>query len=264
MNKRILLSAGSILFSTALLVGATYAFFTDTETSSGNTFTAGTLDLKVNGVDNPGPLVQLSAKPSESVAPVEITLTNTGSNGGVADLHFQNVVNSAGTLTEPECLAEGGTWDPTFTPPCQGGGWVPNDAVHHQIGLDIGYDLDGNGTVDEDEYLIWTDGGIVGTIEAGELSWGDNLDPNNVVASLAELSASPGFDLGPLVAVGPGAGARTLRLSFHLDDEAGNASQGDVSTFDILFTLHQANDTTSTNIVPSGIPTPEVSPTPTP
>lgn len=45
--KRILLSVSMIAFVGALVVGATGAFFSDTETSTGNTFTAGAIDLQV-------------------------------------------------------------------------------------------------------------------------------------------------------------------------------------------------------------------------
>lgn len=48
INSRILLSIASIAAAAALIVGATVAFFSDTETSTGNTFTAGSLDLKVD------------------------------------------------------------------------------------------------------------------------------------------------------------------------------------------------------------------------
>lgn len=48
LNRRIILSSLSILASTALVVGATFALFTDEEISEGNTFTAGSLDLKVD------------------------------------------------------------------------------------------------------------------------------------------------------------------------------------------------------------------------
>lgn len=57
-NKRILLALGAMVFAAALIIGATGAFFNDTETSTGNIFTAGSIDLKVdqtkqtyNGVD---------------------------------------------------------------------------------------------------------------------------------------------------------------------------------------------------------------------
>lgn len=48
MNKRIALSGMSILTALALIGGATFAFFSDVETSTGNTFTAGDLDLKID------------------------------------------------------------------------------------------------------------------------------------------------------------------------------------------------------------------------
>ncbi|MGB3073311.1 MAG: TasA family protein, partial [Candidatus Moraniibacteriota bacterium] len=37
-----------ILVAVAAVAGGTYSFFSDTETSVGNTFTAGALDLKVD------------------------------------------------------------------------------------------------------------------------------------------------------------------------------------------------------------------------
>lgn len=48
MNKKIALSAISILTSLALLGGATFAFFSDVGTSSENVFGAGALDLKLS------------------------------------------------------------------------------------------------------------------------------------------------------------------------------------------------------------------------
>lgn len=56
--KKILISAGTIAVVAALAVGGTIAFYNDSETSHGNIFTAGSIDLKVdhtaqtyNGVD---------------------------------------------------------------------------------------------------------------------------------------------------------------------------------------------------------------------
>src|SRR3989338_7080590 len=46
MNKRIVFSALSIFASAAFVVGATFAFFSDSETSSGNVFAAGEIDLQ--------------------------------------------------------------------------------------------------------------------------------------------------------------------------------------------------------------------------
>ncbi len=60
MNKSILISLSVIAAVAAIAVGGTIAYFSDTETSTGNTFTAGELDLKVdyestyNDVENIG------------------------------------------------------------------------------------------------------------------------------------------------------------------------------------------------------------------
>ncbi len=48
MFKKIALSVGMIVFVGAAAAGATGAFFSDNETSTGNTFTAGAIDLKVD------------------------------------------------------------------------------------------------------------------------------------------------------------------------------------------------------------------------
>ena len=48
MKKGILLSLALVAFVGAAAVGATGAFFSDTETSTGNTFTAGAIDLRVD------------------------------------------------------------------------------------------------------------------------------------------------------------------------------------------------------------------------
>lgn len=47
-NKRIVLALGMIVFVAAVVAGGTGAFFSDTETSTGNTFTAGAIDLRID------------------------------------------------------------------------------------------------------------------------------------------------------------------------------------------------------------------------
>lgn len=48
MNKKILLSLSVMGIVAALAIGGTIAYFSDTETSTGNTFTAGAIDLKID------------------------------------------------------------------------------------------------------------------------------------------------------------------------------------------------------------------------
>src|SRR3989338_299350 len=46
--KKIIISASMITAVAVIVIGATGAFFSDTETSTGNTFTAGAIDLKID------------------------------------------------------------------------------------------------------------------------------------------------------------------------------------------------------------------------
>src|SRR3989344_8344985 len=48
LNTKVLLSGAMILAAAAVVIGATFAFFSDTETSVDNTFVAGEIDLKID------------------------------------------------------------------------------------------------------------------------------------------------------------------------------------------------------------------------
>jgi len=62
MTKKILISLSVIAVVAAVVVGGTIAYFSDTETSTGNTFTAGAIDLKIDNesyvTDKDGQLVR--------------------------------------------------------------------------------------------------------------------------------------------------------------------------------------------------------------
>jgi len=77
-----------------LLIGiggiGTWAYFSDTETSTGNTLTAGTLDLTTNDADGVSQtLLATNMAPGDTVGPETITLKNTGSvTASSLDLSF--------------------------------------------------------------------------------------------------------------------------------------------------------------------------------
>ena len=48
MNKQLFMSIAMLAFAGVAIAGATGAFFSDTETSTGNTFTAGAIDLTID------------------------------------------------------------------------------------------------------------------------------------------------------------------------------------------------------------------------
>lgn len=116
--KKILLSLAMIAMVSAVAVGATKAYFSDTETVLGNTFAAGKLDLEL-GAGNPIPFSVSNLVPGQS-GTGKVTLTNTtGSIDGDLDVKIANFVQSeGGPLTEPEISAgdyeNGGDLDLSF------------------------------------------------------------------------------------------------------------------------------------------------------
>jgi len=110
MNKKILASVVTISI-VALMVGVgTFALFSDTETSTGNTFTAGTLDLNVDGKDDPNVpfyFAESNVKPGDSGSK-SVVLSNSGTLAGKAYIHFKNVVDRPGTTPEPEPTLDDG------------------------------------------------------------------------------------------------------------------------------------------------------------
>jgi len=121
-----------MLIGAVLVVAVTsgsVAYFSDTEVSSGNEFTAGTLDLKVwdanNSIwtDDPytpaviscgywdsgiGALIN-NLKPGDT-GTVTVPLRNDGSVDGEAKIQLLNLVDWENGVNEPECVAEGGIW----------------------------------------------------------------------------------------------------------------------------------------------------------
>jgi predicted ribosomally synthesized peptide with SipW-like signal peptide len=102
--KKILGLVLAALVVMAMAGGATWAAFSDTETSSSNTFTAGTLNLKLtdgNETDQNGVTGSFSGSdlvPGDSVGPSTITLKNTGSvTANHVDIQFVVAVTDNAT-----------------------------------------------------------------------------------------------------------------------------------------------------------------------
>ena len=119
--KKILLSVSIIAAVAAVVFGVTTAFFSDTETSTGNTFTAGKLDLTVwseghatgstctlvKAVDSDGAIFNCTdVKPGDSgESTVHFKLDNNPAWGCVL---MSGLTQTEGECTEPEKAAEGG------------------------------------------------------------------------------------------------------------------------------------------------------------
>jgi predicted ribosomally synthesized peptide with SipW-like signal peptide len=102
--KKILLSLLTVGLVSVSVFGATRSVFTDTEQVLGNTFTAGSLDLKVNGQD--GEITaDISAEnmlPGNSYDGGCVTLRNAGNLPGKVTVQVSNLVSKDNGVTEPE------------------------------------------------------------------------------------------------------------------------------------------------------------------
>ncbi len=97
MKKMLALTVAALLVISMAGVG-TWAYFSDTEASTNNQLTAGTLDLKTNNADGvTQTLYADSMKPGDSIGPATIQLKNAGSlAGSTLDIAFSYVESDGG------------------------------------------------------------------------------------------------------------------------------------------------------------------------
>ena len=107
LNKKMLLSLLVIGVVSVSAGAGTWAYFSDTETSEGNSFTAGTLDLVLTDATNDGTDSETLTWVAGNMAPGEdgsatMTVTNVGTLAGNLDISSIVVTNAPGTTPESE------------------------------------------------------------------------------------------------------------------------------------------------------------------
>jgi len=198
--KRILVSLMAIALVSALIGGGIYAYFSDIETSAGNVFTAGTLDLNLDGGNtNVVKFTVDDVKPGANGGGTW-TVANVGNMDGYLDLESIGVSEAIGTTTDPELADEGG---PDTT---QLGNYL---MVHMFI------DANNNGSWDSGEMDIF----------------GTNASP----AAINTILGNYALDLS-LAANG---GTNYITLLWSVGTTVDNSIQGDSVTLDITFELQQ-------------------------
>ena len=101
-----------IVMVAAVATGATLAQFADTETSTGNTFGAGTLDLTADGNNGTNTVKFTVANMKPGSQPKgTYTLRNIGTINGYLDLESISVSNNENACIEPETEAGDSTCD---------------------------------------------------------------------------------------------------------------------------------------------------------
>lgn len=101
-RRKVLSGLGTIGVAGAAAGAGTMAYFSDTEESTGNTVSAGTLDLTADGGDGAVTTVDVSAVAPGESGGKSTTLKNSGSIDGSVDLIFGSASNSEGDNSEPE------------------------------------------------------------------------------------------------------------------------------------------------------------------
>lgn len=200
--KKILVSFMTIALVSALIGGGIYAYFSDVETSTGNTFTAGTLDLNLDGGNtNVVKFTVDDVKPGASGGGTW-EVANVGNMDGYLDLESISASEAIGTTTDPELADE----VPPGTDTAQLGNYL---MVHMFI------DANNNGSWDAGETDIF----------------GTNASP----AAINTIASSYGLDLS-LLANG---GTNYITLLWSVGTTVDNRIQGDSVTLDITFELQQ-------------------------
>jgi predicted ribosomally synthesized peptide with SipW-like signal peptide len=100
--KKILMICTALLLTVGLVGAGTFAFFSDTETSLGNTFTAGTLDLNLDGGNVNVVKFNVTNAAPGGTGGATWTLANVGTLAGFLDLESISVFNAGGLHPEPE------------------------------------------------------------------------------------------------------------------------------------------------------------------
>ncbi len=144
--RRIFSSLVIMVMVSALAVSATRAYFSDTETSSGNRITAGTLDLNLDGTnENSVKFPDVSILPDQTVSGTW-TVHNTGSIAGYLDLHKISKRSDEYGCVEPEISAGDTT--------CDNPGESQGELLD-LLNIHIFVDADNDGTYDTGETNIF-------------------------------------------------------------------------------------------------------------
>jgi len=228
--KKIIFSFTIIAAAAALIIGATSAYFSDTETSNGNTFTAGKLDLMIDvdgNIYNPleGPLFTASdVKPGDKgEETISIHVDDNPSCGSVA---INLTDDSDNGCTEPE----------------------------EQEEADCATDPDGE-LNDNLTFAIWND---EGNIEGWQGKEGDPEEGDNILNGKFEKILTNGtFTESKVYAFGEIDPKLTYYygVEWGLDSNVGNEVQSDTFSGDIIFKADQKR-----NQYPGGCPIGDITP----
>ena len=205
--KKILMSLMTIALVIGLVGAGTVAYFSDTETSTGNTFTAGTLDLNLDGGNvNVVKFTVADTYPGASDKG-SWTLLNAGSLAGYVDLENISVANAENYDVDTN---EAEAADDLDTSNVIGGG---------ELGANL------------DVVLFWDDGTGGGTAGNGIQ---DGTEATIYSGALDDIASS--YQANYFLDVGA---TTYISMTWSIGTGVNNQIQGDSATLDITFELAQ-------------------------
>lgn len=216
MRKILALSVAALLVM-GLVGGGTWAYFSDTESSNSNTLAAGTLDLNWDGGDDTGAYVfQISSAngyPGNSGSEFKL-IKNVGSFAGELDVAVSAITNTESTGST-EYVA---------------------DSINGSYG-----ELGGNATM-----RIWIDKGKDGAFTDGTdivlLSGGTTSTAAATYATAsATINSYDSKTFNSVIAAMGSTDEHRFYIDWEIPTATGNEVQGDSVSFNLTFTLEQAD-----------------------
>jgi predicted ribosomally synthesized peptide with SipW-like signal peptide len=214
MNTKILLSLSVIAAVAAIAIGGTVAYLTDTETSQGNTFIAGTLNLKVGDDDPTSVKIELpDMKPGDAGNAANWLVKNTGSIAGKLTIAVGAITNNENECKEPE---GDNTCNPT------------EGELGANLKVAFWMDVDKSGNWSSGDYYLKSDGSKV------------SYNNESALPSAAyDILNNYGGKTWTNVQTNITGEAGNFRVEYNLPGDTGNIIQSDSAVFDITFTLNQ-------------------------
>jgi len=216
--KKIAISLGIIGVVGAIVIGGTIAYFSDTETSTGNTFSTGVIDIDIND-QNPWTKSWniTDMKPCET-GYITFNINNPGKN----PVNVWKTVKVTGTvdtpISEPECVYGGGVWDGQ-SGACDVDSITPSWHYTAKSNLQgwMNYDLS-----------------VKVPIADNSNDWYQTIYKDEDNVRISDINNQSIF-LGMI----PAGGSMKVTQSYHLVPETGNWAQSDTMNFDITIYAEQ-------------------------
>lgn len=208
--RKILIALLGVLLVAALAGAGTFAYFSDTETSEDNSFTAGTLDLVVGGGASL-PFVFENIAPGDSDTDYD-GLKNSGSIAGELDIVMSATNNNDNGQEEPE--NDQGTD-------------TGNGDLGGQLKMALWLDLDEDGTAESTDIGLKSDG--------------TTYDPS-LGLDYATVDSYSGKSWNGITTLDPSEGGNAdanIVINWELPSGTDNRVMGDSVSYDLTFELEQ-------------------------